>query len=115
MFLFLILCISMFFNIIESYRTFRSTHPSASKRSIAFRGCKLYSSTELTPEDPEAEISSREIERLKKKIDETSKAIEEVRQSTNTEKEELTKLEAEFGEEVLIFTKQFYNLICINL
>lgn len=102
MFLFLIVCIGIFFNIIESYTTFRSTHPSVSKRSIAFRSCKLYSSTELTPEDPETELSSREIERLKKKIDETSKAIAEVRESTNAEKEELTKLEAEFGEEVLM-------------
>lgn len=48
----------------------------------------------------DGEISSKEMNRLQRKIEEVTTAIAEVREYKRAEEETLKKLDAEFGEEV---------------
>ncbi len=48
----------------------------------------------------DGEISSKEMKRLQRKIEEVTTAIAEVRDYKRAEEETLKKLDAEFGEEV---------------
>ena len=72
---------------------------------------KLYAKKPKIEESTiDTEITSREIERLQKKIEETSQAIAEVREMQKTEDAELQKLDAEFGGEITRIKKEFARM-----
>lgn len=79
------------------------------RRTLAARWVtRVFSSDDLR--SGEAAITSREIEKLQKKIAETSKAIAEVRLLQGAEDKELNKLEAEFGGEITRIKKEFARM-----
>ena len=58
----------------------------------------------------EPEVSSKEMARLQRRIDETNKAIEEIRELQKIEGGELKELEKEFGAEIARVKKEFSRM-----
>ena len=79
-------------------------------RSTGIKHLRLQSSEEDIPLFEEKVVTSDEIVKLRKKIENLNISIKNVREERSIEEEELAKLEAEFGSEIVRIKKEFARI-----
>ena len=79
-------------------------------KSMTIRNSRLQSSEEDIPTFEEKEVTSDEIVKLRRKIENLNLSIANVREERAIEEEELAKLDAEFGSEILRIKKEFARI-----